>query len=351
MVYTGPYSLAKPGFAVTARVGVIITWMESPMSDSVRVMDAAEVAGYLERIDALDVMRRLFRSLGSGRAAQPPQTLALFPGGGGDVITYLGVLEDAGVFGAKQSPYITRNGSALITAWTTLMSMETGRPLLLCDSKQLTTERTAATTALAVDLLARGDATRLAIIGTGPIAQAHLRHVRGLRNWNEIRLHSRQLMRTLDMHDALHAMDPRVMLSSTVEQAVRDADVVMLCTSSATPVLDPADLAASTLITSVSTNAPRAHEVPPISLFSMECYCDDRTSTPLSAGEMVMAAEEHGWSPSDLAGDLGDLVLGRIPAPSRETHTYFRSIGLGLEDVAMAKAVLDLARRESAAQF
>ena len=316
------------------------------MPETVRVLEAVDVAPLIERLDARDVMRRMFRSLGEGRAVQPPQTLALFPGGSGDVITYLGVLEDAGVFGVKQSPYIARPGGALITAWTTLMSMETGRPLLLIDSKRLTTERTAATTALAVELLSNPNAEKLAIIGTGPIAQAHLRHVRSLRRWSEIRLHSRTLMRTLDLHDTLHALDPRVMLCGSVEQAVRDADVVMLCTSSATPVLDPADLTTSALITSISTNAARAHEVPPISLHSMECYCDDRTSTPLSAGEMVLATEEHGWSPSDLAGDLGDLVVGRIPGPDHDTHTFFRSIGLGLEDVAMAKAILDLATRD-----
>ena len=317
------------------------------MPETVRVLEAVDVAPLIERLDARDVMRRMFRSLGEGRAVQPPQTLALFPGGSGDVITYLGVLEDAGVFGVKQSPYIARPGGALITAWTTLMSMETGRPLLLLDSKRLTTERTAATTALAVELLSRPNAEKLAIIGTGPIAQAHLRHVRSLRSWSEIRLHSRTLMRTLDLHDTLHALDPRVMLCGTVEQAVRDADVVMLCTSSATPVLDPADLTTSALITSISTNAARAHEVPPISLHSMECYCDDRASTPLSAGEMVLATEDHGWSPSDLAGDLGDLVAGRIPGPDHDTHTFFRSIGLGLEDVAMAKAILDLATRDA----
>lgn len=319
------------------------------MPDRVQVMEASDVAALLARVDTLQVMRNLFRSLGNGRATQPPQTLALFPGGTGDVITYLGVLEDAGVFGVKQSPYISRPDGALITAWTTLMSMETGRPLLLCDSKQLTTERTAATTALAVDLLARSDAVRLAIIGTGPIGRAHLRHVRALRDWGEIRLHSRHLMTTLDVHDTLHAMDPRVMLCGSVDQATRDADVVMLCTSSGTPVLDPAELESSTLITSVSTNAARAHEVPPISLFSMECYCDDRNGTPFSAGEMVLAAEEHGWSPTELTGDLGDLISGRTAAPTHETHTFFRSIGLGLEDVAMAKAILDLALRDAAA--
>lgn len=318
------------------------------MGESVRVMEAADVAKLVERLDTRNVMRRMFRSLGEGRAAQPPQTLAVFPSGASDVITYLGVLEDAGVFGAKQSPYLARPDGALITAWTTLMSIETGRPLLLCDSQRLTTERTAATTALAVELLSRQDATRLAIIGTGPVALAHLRHVRGLRHWTEIRLHSRALMRTLDSHEALHALDQRVMLCGSVGQAVRDADVVMLCTSSATPVLDPVDLTTSALITSISTNAPGAHEVPPISLHSMECYCDDRVSTPLIAGEMVLAAAEHGWSPADLAGDLGDLVVGRAAPSAHDTHTFFRSIGLGLEDVAMAKAILDLALQDAA---
>ena len=85
-----------------------------------------------------------------------------------------------------------------------------------------------------------------------------------------------------------------------------------------------------------------------MSLHLMQCYCDDRDGTPRSAGEMLLAAEEHGWSPRELVGDLGDLVVGRIPAPSHDAHTFFRSIGLGLEDVAMAKAILDLALHDSA---
>lgn len=320
------------------------------MTEQVRVMEADEVARLIGRIDALDVMKRLFAALGDGKATQPPQTLALFPGGTGDFITYLGVLEKAKVFGAKLSPYISRPDGPLITAWTTLMSMETGRPLLLVDSAQLTIERTAATTALAVRTLAPTRASRLAIIGTGPIARAHLRHVRALREWTEIRLHSRTLMRQLDRHDALHGLDPRVRLCGSVEEAVRDADVVMLCTSSAVPVLDPADLVRSTLITSISTNAERAHEVPPVSLLSMDVYCDDRQTTPFIAGEMVLAAAEEYWSPvEDVVGDLGELVTNRARRPSPDTHVLFRSIGLGLEDVAMAKALYDLALQDTPA--
>ena len=317
------------------------------MTNAVKVLEARDVLQLMPRIDALEVMRTLFRALGDRRAVQPPQTLALFPGGGGDFITYLGVLEAQQVFGAKLSPYITRPGGALVTAWTTLMSMETGRPLMLCDAMQLTTERTAATTALAVQLLARPAATRLAIIGSGAVAQAHLRQVRGLRDWSEIRVHSPKLMRAPDRQDVLHALDPRLRICRSVAEAVRDADVVMLCTSSATPVLDPADLVTSALITSISTNAVHAHEVPPVSLHSMDVYCDDRTVTPMSAGEMVLAAANEDWSASKLVADLGELLTGRAPVPDHDRHRFFRSIGLGLEDIAMAKAILDLIEHDA----
>jgi L-arginine dehydrogenase len=306
------------------------------------ILEAPDVAALLDRIDVVETMRTLFRSLAAERATQPPQTLTLFPGGTGDFITYLGALESAGVFGAKLSPYIVRTGAPLITAWTTLMSMETGRPVLLCDAGQLTTERTGATTALAVDELARDGATRLAVVGAGPIARAHIRHTRGLRDWRDIRVHARSLAAHPAAQAALQALDPRIHIHSDLSAAVRDADVVMLCTSSGTPVLDPAMLDRPALITSVSTNAPRAHEIPPEALLSMDVYCDDRHGTPLSAGEMVIAAEEFGWSADDIVGDLSQLVSMQVTPVLSDTHLFFRSIGLGLEDIAMAKAVADL---------
>jgi L-arginine dehydrogenase len=318
------------------------------MPHSVRVLDRDAIQPLLARIDALAVMRELFQSLAAGQATQPPQTLTLFPGGSGDFITYLGVLESASLFGGKLSPYISRPSGAVITAWTLLMSMETGQPRLLCDAGLLTTERTAATTALAVSLLARADASTLAIIGSGPVAQAHLRMVRALRPWGEIRLYSSSLLSRHDRQEALRGIDARVSAAESVVDATRDADVVMLCTSSATPVLEPATLHKPALITSISTNAAQAHEVPPASLSAMDVYCDDRHGTPLSAGEMVLAVRDHGWKASGIAGDLSQLVSGSAQLPHNDRHTFFRSIGLGLEDVAMAAAVLALLEQDDA---
>ncbi|MNO99886.1 ornithine cyclodeaminase [compost metagenome] len=223
------------------------------------------------------------------------------------------------------------------------MSMDSGQPLLLCDASELTTARTAATTAVAVDALAPATARRLTIIGSGPIARAHLHYVKGLRNWEDIRVYSPALAnKSAQAHAKLKQLDARLEIVGELQQALADADVIMLCTSSAAPVIDPASLSKPALITSISTNAPRAHEVPPQALNEMDVYCDYRRTTPGSAGEMLIAQERHGWQQDAIVGDLPELLGGRAPRPDYQRHAFFRSIGLGLEDIALANALYRL---------
>src|SRR6202012_2477312 len=151
-------------------------------------VDEQAVREALPAIDVRGALIAMFRALASAEAVQPPQTLTLFPNGAGDFITYLGVFADAKGFGAKLSPYIVTESKPVITAWTALMSMETGQPLMWCDAGLLTVERTAGATALAVDHLAAADARRLAIVGAGAVGQAHLRHLAPLRPWESIQV-------------------------------------------------------------------------------------------------------------------------------------------------------------------
>jgi L-arginine dehydrogenase len=297
----------------------------------------------LAQIDVPQILRKLFRDLAAGQAVQPAQQLVEFPQGAGDFINYLGVLAEDGVYGVKTSPYIVREQGPLVTAWTLLMSMQTGQPLLLCDAGELTTARTAATTAVAVDALAPLQAQRLAIIGSGKVAQAHLHYVKGLREWQSISLYSPSLSdKNPETLAQLKSLDPRLTIADSCEAAIRDADVIMLCTSSAGPVIDPSSLSKPALITSISTNAPRAHEVPPQSLNDMQVFCDYRQTTPGSAGEMLIAGEQHGWDKNAIVGDLPDLLSEKIQRPGYDRHVFFRSIGLGLEDIALANAIYRL---------
>lgn len=312
------------------------------MSSTPHVIDQAQARELLARIDVPQILRKLFRDLAAGNAVQPAQQLVEFPQGAGDFINYLGVLAEDGVYGVKTSPYIVREQGPLVTAWTLLMSMKTGHPLLLCDAGELTTARTAATTAVAVDALAPLNASRLAIIGSGKVAQAHLHYVKSLRDWQSISLYSPSLSADAHTQALLKAITPELTIAESRDAAIAEADVIMLCTSSAGPVIDPAALSKPALITSISTNAPRAHEVPPQSLNGMQVFCDYRLTTPGSAGEMLIASEQHGWSKDLIVGDLADLLSEKVQRPDYDRHVFFRSIGLGLEDIALANAVYHL---------
>jgi L-arginine dehydrogenase len=312
------------------------------MSSTPQVITQNQARELLAQVDVPQILRNMFRDLAAGQAVQPSQQLVEFPQGAGDFINYLGVLAEDGVYGIKTSPYIVREQGPLVTAWTLLMSTQTGQPLLLCDAGELTTARTAATTAVAVDALAPLTANRLAIIGSGKVAQAHVHYVKGLRDWQSISLYAPNLSDDAETVSLLKNIEPRLNIRDSREAAVEDADVIMLCTSSPGPVIDPSTLSKPALITSISTNASRAHEVPPQSLNDMQVFCDYRLTTPGSAGEMLIAAEQHGWDKGAIVGDLPDLISEKVQRPDYDRHVFFRSIGLGLEDIALANAIYRL---------
>ena len=315
--------------------GEIDVWYgeEEPTLDRVRFLD---LQSHLENV---------FKELHNGQASQPPQTLVEFPGGRGDFITYLGAIDSEEVFGVKLSPYIIQPKSPIITAWTLLMSSKTGKPLLLTDASLLTRERTAATTVLAIDRLAKKNATKLAVIGTGRLALDHLRLVDGVRRWEEILVYSPSLKDDRDrlkrMRNELddYGADMDLKPSKTAAAAIKEADVVMLCTSSGVPVINWRDLAPGALVTSISTNAPMAHEIAPEALPEMNVYCDYRETAPLAAGEMLLAAKAGIWSKDDILGDLPSICAGETKRPRGKRPSFFRSVGLGIEDVAAANAL------------
>lgn len=309
------------------------------LSMGILMLQQTEALGLVESAVQVAV-RDAFAQLATGRAVQPLQTVTDLPGGG-DVIAYQAVLADAGVYAVKVSPYLPQaDGPPVITAWTLLVSTQTGQPLLLVEAGRLTTERTAATTALAVDLLSPSDARTLAVIGLGPVGRAHLRHARTVRDFDQVRVWSPSAT-----HDDLNDLGD-VRLAGSAEDAAAGADVVLLCTSAAGPVLDVRTLPGGTLVTSVSTNAPMAHEIDPAALAGLDVYADRTPSAFAAAGEMRIAAAEHGFTEDAIRGDLAGLVSGEASTPTGDRPVFFRSVGLGIEDAAIALAAYTAAQTQ-----
>lgn len=297
-------------------------------------------------IDKLDkglvkkALESAFRGLTTGASVQPTQTVTLLPDDAGDAIFYPGALADAGVIGVKVSPYLvgrSRAGKSPVTAYTLLLSTETGEPILLCDSLALTTARTAATTALALEYLTPTTSTNLTVIGSGKVALEHLRYALAQRAWDSVRIFSPSIAAGDDAArvDAIRGEFDDVVIAPTVDAAVDGANVVLLCTSSGAPVVDSALLANADIVTSISTNVPNAHEVDPAWLAEVDVFCDYRATAPTTAGDFKIARDQFGWNPHSIVADLPELITGASPGGS-DRPRYFRSTGLGIEDLAIA---------------
>ncbi|MFE1312599.1 ornithine cyclodeaminase family protein [Streptomyces sp. NPDC058755] len=278
----------------------------------------------------LAALREAFGDLSHSEVAGPGQFVVDLPDGG-DVIHYPAVLPGAGVYAVKVSPYLPQEaGPAVVTAWTMLVSLSSGQPVALLDASDLTVERTAATTVLAADHLLPPDARTAAVIGYGRIGRAHARYLRHVRPGMAVRAYAPQ--RPEHVGDGVEAV-------ADIRQALAGADLVMLCTSAADDVIDPRNLAPGVVVTSISTNAPGAREIPPAAVPDIEVYVDARTTLDV-ATELVQAAGS-GWDPDAVRGDLADLVADKAQLPSGQRPVYFRSVGLGIEDAAVAWAAYE----------
>jgi ornithine cyclodeaminase/alanine dehydrogenase-like protein (mu-crystallin family) len=219
----------------------------------------------------------------------------------------------------------------------TLFDGETGVPSAILDASAITEIRTAAVTALATRLLAREDVQTLAILGAGVQAAAHLRALRLVRDFERICAYSRT---------PAHAERLGVEVAASAQQAVRGADVVVTATSAREPVLERAWLADGAHVNAVGASTPAARELDTATVAAAALFCDSRESLAHEAGEYRLAVEEGLIDgPAHVRAELGEVVAGFRPGrTSAQEITLFRSLGLGIEDLAAAELAVDNAR-------
>jgi alanine dehydrogenase len=292
------------------------------------VLGPEEVAERLDPAALLDAMADAFAALSRGEVAAPERigldiadggTLLVMPGhrpGGPAIVKHVGVYAENPARGLPAHP-------ATICAF----DAATGAPLAVLDA----TELTAAAAALSIRLAARPDAAVAAVVGAGPVAAAHLRLLPAVRDFTEIRIAARRpaAAAALAAAHGARAVD-------TVAEAVRGADVVCLCTSSAEPVVSPGDLAPGAHVSSVGYQPPGG-ELDPRLARSGRLLVETRAAfAPPPAG----CAELAGLDPA-AAAELGEVLLGRrVARESSDELTVYKSMGHVVEDLAATAVVL-----------
>ncbi len=226
----------------------------------------------------------------------------------------------------------------------TLFDGATGVPTAILDASAVTAVRTAAVSAVATRVLARADASVLAILGAGVQGKAHLRALTAVREFVDVRIYSPTEAHARAVTDGA---GDRARVVSSAEDAVRGAHVVVTATSAREPVLRREWLRPGAHINAVGASMPSVRELDVDTVAACALYCDSRESLRNEAGDYQLAVKEGAIGGEDhVRGELGEVLAGTAPGRRGDDElTVFRSLGLAVEDLAAARSAVERARR------
>jgi ornithine cyclodeaminase/alanine dehydrogenase-like protein (mu-crystallin family) len=298
----------------------------------VLTLNGDEVERLLDRERLLDALADAFKALSKGEVSVPPRVSAEVPDAG-----FLGAMPGyvPGVGLAVKLvsvfPHNHDRGLPSHQALITLFDADSGSPQCVMDGTHITAFRTAAGAALSTRHLAREDSRVLALIGAGVQGHAHLRIFPHVRDFETVRIASR----TPEHARELAAEHEGVTAVASFEEAVRDADVVCMCTHAGEPVVRYEWLRPGTHVTSVGYAPPKGELDPEIARRG-HLFVEGRVAfnpPPAGCGELVGIKPES-------ATEMGELLLGLRPGRlSDEEITVYKSMGHAVEDAAAAGIV------------
>jgi ornithine cyclodeaminase/alanine dehydrogenase-like protein (mu-crystallin family) len=302
-------------------------------------LNESDVRALLPLRDLIDCMETALTAFSLGQVRQPVRQV-IEAGAGGNFFAAMPAWLEAGpTMGAKLVTIYHRNarrGLPTHQAAIVLLDAETGELRALVDGRYITEARTAAVSAAALRRLARKGADTLAIIGSGVQAGSHLRAFSLVWKFRQVRCWSptaANLRKFLDAH-------PEVRQAESAEAAVRGAGVVLLVTASATPVVWNEWVAPGACVMSVGACRPNQREMDPLLVARGRVTVDSRAAALQEAGDLVMAMAEGHFGPSHIAGELGEVLAGRVAGRTSDDEvTIFKPLGQAVEDVAAAQLV------------
>jgi thiomorpholine-carboxylate dehydrogenase len=295
-------------------------------------LDDAAVRRLLRLEDLLPAMRRALMDLSAGRVFQPLRSVSDFPGGAGFLMLKPALTQDA--LATKIITLFHGNaarGLPTMLATLVLMDPATGKTLAVMDATWLTELRTAAVSAVAVDALTTPGPKIVAMIGSGALARSHALALRAVRPVAEIRVWSRN-----PDNVARCVRDVQGIASSSAEQAVRGADIVVTVTNSSVPVLKGAWLKPGAFIAAVGAPRPNWRELDDAAMNNV-VVADSREAATTESGDVILSG-------ASVTAEIGEILAGTRPPPPPGATVVFKALGQAVEDAVAARIVYDAAQ-------
>jgi ornithine cyclodeaminase/alanine dehydrogenase-like protein (mu-crystallin family) len=284
-------------------------------------LDEEQVRRHLRMEQLIPAMEKALIDFSAGRVTQPVRSvIPVNPPGG-----FLGLMPAlADGLGVKIVTFFPPNADRGIPthmATIFLVDPETGAPLAVMDGRLITEMRTAAVSAVATKLLAPEDASVLAILGSGVQARSHNEALGLVGHFEEVRVWSRGQDHAEKFAEEIGGK------SMSAEAAVKDADVVVVVTSSTTPVLKGSWLKPGSHVNAVGACRPDWRELDDDAMANI-VFVDSREGAKKESGDVIL-------SNAKIYAELGEALAGKAD-PRRDETTIFKSLGMAVEDIAAA---------------
>ncbi len=313
---------------------------------STLLLSRTDVIRHMEALTLLSEMREAFRADAENRSAVPQRARAPLHDEGAALVVFPGTLPGIPAYTVKVHAMFPGRSPA-VQGVVQLHDLETGALLAVMDSGHLTALRTGVVGALAADVLARQDATRVALIGAGAQASMQLKSLRLVRSLQHARVYDVEVPRAVEFAARMYqALKLPVRPAMSVEEAVEDADIIITATPSREPFLYPGMLRGGSHVTALGADEPGKAEISAGLLRQSTFFCDHR------ALNVAMGAPAGvGLGEDIIHAELGEVLAGtkqgRIDAGQ---VTIFGAVGLPFQDLVAAWHVYQGARTDDSVQ-
>lgn len=304
-------------------------------------LNAQEVRRALSMDDAIEIVQAAMIRVAHGAATLPLRTIMDIDGTN-KLGLMPGALSDPTLYGVKLLSLFPGNparGLSSHVGVVILFDAETGVPAVSMDADAITAIRTAAATAAATRALARNDASRLAIVGTGEQAESHIDAICRVRPIAEIRIAGRTQDRARQFADrmAAKAQDRRIVVCADAQDAVARADIVCTVTSSADIVLRGGWIEPGTHVNAVGASIPTMQEIDTGLVRRSALFVDYKPSALAQAKDIISALNSGEITQDHIRAEIGAVYAGEARGRTSDDQiTLYRSLGIAAQDLACA---------------
>ena len=306
----------------------------------VRYLTEADVERLLPMEDALREIEAAFKALAAGRVDLRPRQRVRAAGSGLSVM--VAAWPDRGYYGFKDYSYTSKG----VRFWFQLFDARSGDLVCIMQADRLGQRRTGAASGIATKYLARRDASRVGIVGTGWQAGGQLEAMAAVRRIRTVRCYGRQASRRTEFATRMSkTLGVDIVPVDSADEATHSADIVITSTTSSTPVFSGERLSEGAHVNAMGANRPDAREIDDATIRRCDFIAaDSLEQAKIEAGDLIIPASRSliRW---EWIHELSDVVSGG--AKGRETAadiTLFKSLGIAIEDVAVGAFVFERAR-------